>query len=122
MATNVSLAGALVSASMVVAAAAVSGGVAAADPNQDEQFLALLRAEQIPAIDNVPALIARAHDICGELDHGASFDAVLDEQINRAYEDNPALRLQSARVATTGVRFITAAVKVYCPSHQGQLP
>ena len=117
-----SLADALVGVSVVLTAAIICAATAGADPSQQDQFLALLEQEQIPAIDNVPALVARAHQICGELDGGTSVQAVVDDEMNSAYGENPALHLYPARVRKTAVRFITASVDVYCPSHQGQLP
>jgi hypothetical protein len=117
-----SLADALVSASVVLTAAIICAGAAGADPSQEEQFVALLEQEQIPAIDNVPGLVARAHEICGELDGGASVQAVVHEEMSTAYGYDPSLRLVPARVRRTAVRFITASVDVYCPSHQGELP
>jgi hypothetical protein len=117
-----SLTAALVSASVVLTAAIVCAGAAGADPSQQDQFVALLEQEQIPPIDNVPGLIARAHQICGELDGGTSVETVVNEEMDRAYGENPALHLYPARVRKTAVRFITAAVDVYCPSHQGELP
>ncbi len=121
--TNIrSLIAALVSASVVLTAAIVCAGAAGADPGQQDQFVALLEQEQIPAIDNVPGLIARAHQICGELDGGTPVEAVANEEMDSAFADNPALRLYPARVRRTAIKFITASVDVYCPSHQGQLP
>ncbi|HME79250.1 MAG TPA: DUF732 domain-containing protein [Mycobacterium sp.] len=121
--TNIrSLIAALVSAAVVLTAAIVCAGAAGADPGQQDQFVALLEQEQIPAIDNVPGLIARAHQICGELDGGTPVEAVANEEMDSAFEDNPALRLYPARVRRTAIKFITASVDVYCPSHQGQLP
>ena len=117
-----SLADAVVSASVVLTAAIICAGAAGADPSQQDQFLALLQQEQIPAIDNVPALVDHAHEICGELDGGASVETVVTDVMNRAYGDNPALHSFPARVRKTAVRFITASVDVYCPSHQGELP
>jgi hypothetical protein len=117
-----SLADALVSASVALTTAIICAGAASADPSQEEQFLARLQQEQIPAIDNVPGLVYRAHEICGELDGGASVQTVVDEEMNTVYGDNPSLRLVAARVKRTAVRFVTASVDVYCPSHQGQLP
>jgi hypothetical protein len=119
-----SLADALVSASVVLTAAIVCAGAAGADPsaNQQDQFVALLAQQQIPATDNVSGLVARAHEICGELDGGAPFQSVVDEETNTAYGDNPSLHLYPGRVRRTAVKFITASVTVYCPSHQGQLP
>jgi hypothetical protein len=113
-----SLADALVSASVVLTAAMICAGAASADPSQQQdQFLALLAEEQIPAIDDVPGLVARAHDICGELDGGASVETVVNEQMNGTFEENPAYHLVSARVRRTAVRFIAVSAKVYCPSH-----
>ena len=117
-----SLADALVGVSVVLSAAIICAGAAGADPSQQDQFLALLQQEQIPAIDNVPALVWHAHEICGQLDHGAAVETVVTDMMNRSYEDNPALHLFPARVRRTAVRFVTASVDVYCPSHQGVLP
>ena len=117
-----SLADALVSASVVLAAAIICAGAAGADTSQQDQFVALLEQEQIPPIDNVPALIARAHQICGELNGGTPVDTVVNDEMNFAFGDNPALHLRPDRVRRTAIRFITASVDVYCPSHQGQLP
>jgi hypothetical protein len=117
-----SLAAALVGVWVVLTGAIICAGAAGADPSQQDQFLALLQQEQIPAIDNVPGLIARAHEICGALDGGASVETVVNDQMNSAYGDNPVLHLYPARVRRTAVRFITASVDVYCPSHQGELP
>ena len=117
-----SLADALVSASVVLTAAIICAGAASADPSQQDQFLEKLQEAQIPAIDNVPGLVYRAHEICGELDGGASVETVVTDVMNRAYGDNPALHSFPARVRKTSVRFVTASVDVYCPSHQGELP
>ena len=118
-----SLADALVGVAVVLTAAIISAGAAGADPSQQQdQFLALLEQEQIPAMDNVPGLVARAHEICGQLDGGASVNSVVDDEINSAFGDNPRLHLYPDRVRRTAVRFITASVDVYCPSHQGGLP
>jgi hypothetical protein len=67
-----SLADALVSASVVLTAAIVCAGAAGADPSQHDQFVALLGQEQIPPTGDgeVPALVARAHQICAELNGG----------------------------------------------------
>jgi hypothetical protein len=119
-----SLADALVSASVVLTAAIICAGAASADPSQQDQFLALLEQEQIPPVNDgeVAGVVARAHQICAALNGGTPIDALVDDEINRAYGDNPALHLYSDRVRRTAVRFITASVDVYCPSHQGQLP
>ena len=50
-------AGTLVSAILVLTGAAIlRGGAAAADSNQDDQFLALLDQQGIPALEGVPSL------------------------------------------------------------------
>lgn len=114
---------ALVSASVVLTAAIICAGAAGADPSQQQdQFLALLQQEQIPAIDNIPGLVARAHELCGRLDGGDSVETVVNDEMNDGYGDNPVLRLYPARVRRTATRFVIASVDVYCPSHQGQLP
>ncbi|HWF70785.1 MAG TPA: DUF732 domain-containing protein [Mycobacterium sp.] len=122
MRTGITSLAALVGVWMVLTGAIIWAGAAGADPSQQDQFVALLQQEQIPAIDNVPGLIARAHEICGQLDGGASVETAVNDEMNSAYGDNPVLRLYPARVRRTAVRFVTASVDVYCPSHQGQLP
>jgi Protein of unknown function (DUF732) len=115
-----SLADALVSASVVLTAAIICAGAASADPSQQDQqdqFVALLEQDQVPLIDNLPALVARAHQICAELNGGASVYKVVDEEMNGIFEDNPALRQESARVHRTAIRFIAVSAQVYCPSH-----
>jgi hypothetical protein len=113
-----SLADALVSASVVLTAAIICAGAASADPSQqDQQFLALLEQDQIRAIDNVPALVARAHQICDELNGGASIETVVNEQMNAMFEENPAYHQISNRVKRTAIRFIAVSAEVYCPSH-----
>ena len=111
------LADALVSASVVLTAAIICAGAASADPSQQDQFVALLEQDQIPLIDNLPALVARAHQICGELDGGASVATVVNEEMNGMFEENPAYHQAADRVKRTAVRFIAVSAEVYCPSH-----
>jgi hypothetical protein len=120
----ISLADALVSASVVLTAAIICAGAAGADPSQQDQFLALLEQEQIPPIDDgeVVGVVARAHQICGDLNGGTPVDTSVNDEIDRAYAENPRLHLYADRVRRTAIRFITASVDVYCPSHRGQLP
>jgi hypothetical protein len=112
-----SLAYALVSASVVLTAAILCAGAASADPSQQDQFVALLAQDQVPVIDNLPALVARAHQICSELDGGASVYTVVDEEMNGIFAENPAYHQESARVHRTAIRFIAVSAEVYCPSH-----
>ena len=115
---------ALLSASVVLTAAIVCAGAAGADPSQQDQFLALLAQEQIPPTDDgeVPGVVARAHQICDALNGGAPVDSLINDEMDRAYGDNPRLHLYADRVRRTAVRFITATVDVYCPRHKGELP
>ena len=118
-------AAALVGASMVLTATIVCAGAAGADPSQQQdQFLALLEQEQVPPTDagEVPGVVARAHHICSELNGGTPVDAVVNEELDRGYSENPRLHLMADRVRRTVVRFVTASVTVYCPRHQGELP
>jgi hypothetical protein len=120
-ARSTNLASTLVSGSVLLTVAIVCAGAADADP-QDDQFVGRLAQLQIPAADNVPGLVYRAHELCGELDHGAAFQSVVDDVRNTTYQDNPSLRALPDRVTRTAVKFLTASVEVYCPSHQGLLP
>ncbi|BBZ44827.1 DUF732 domain-containing protein [Mycobacterium parmense] len=110
------------SASVVLTAAVICAGAASADPSPSQQelqdyFVTQLAADQIPVVDNLPALVARAHEICSELDHGASVYAVVDEEMKGMFEQNPEYRQMSGRVHRTAVRFIATSIQVYCPSH-----
>ena len=115
-----SLADAVVSASVALIAAILCAGAATADPSpqeQQDQFVALLEQDQVPLIDNLPSLVARAHQICKELNGGASVYTVVDEEMNGIFEEDPALRSETARVHRTAIRFIAVSAEVYCPSH-----
>jgi outer membrane biosynthesis protein TonB len=116
-------AGALVTAIAVLTGAAIlRGGAAVADSNQDEQFLALLEKEGIPAVTGVPSLIYTAHKVCRKLDAGMPADDLVDAMVNDAYGIDPSERLYaSGRLARTEARFITAAVDAYCPYDQNKL-
>ena len=118
------LAHALVGASVVLAGAISCAGVAGADPSQQDQFLALLDQEQIPPTDGseIPGVVARARQLCDELNGGAPVDSLINDELDRAYADNPRLRLYPDRVRRTAVRLITASVDVYCPNRKSQLP
>jgi Protein of unknown function (DUF732) len=116
-------AGALVTAITVLTGAAIlRGGAAVADSNQDEQFLALLDKEGIPAVTGVPSLIYTAHKVCRKLDAGMPADDLVDAMVNDAYGIDPPERLYaSGRLARTEARFITAAVGAYCPYDQSKI-
>jgi uncharacterized membrane protein YgcG len=116
-------AGALVTAIAVLTGAAIlRGGAAVADSNQDEQFLALLDKEGIPAVSGVPSLIYTAHKVCRKLDAGMRADDLVDAMVNDAYGIDPPERLYaSGRLARTEARFITAAVEAYCPDDQSKI-
>ncbi len=112
-----SLADSLLSASLVLSASIICAGAAGADPSQQDQFVALLEQDQIPVVDNLPALVARAHQICRELNGGVPLTTVVNEEMNGMFNDNPAFRQDTARVKRTSVRFIAVSAEVYCPSH-----
>jgi hypothetical protein len=108
------------SASALLTAAIFGAGAASADPTQDQQqdqFVSLLAQDQIPMVDNLPALVARAHQICKELNGGTPIAAVVDEEMNGIYDANPAFRQRPDRVQKTAVRFIAVSSEVYCPNH-----
>jgi hypothetical protein len=114
------LADALISAAVMLTVAVICAGAASANPTpqeQQDQFVALLEQDQVPFVDNLPTLVARAHQICRELNSGASVDSVLDEEMNGMFEEDPGLRQQAARVHRTAIRFIAVSSEVYCPNH-----
>jgi hypothetical protein len=116
-------------ASALVTALVVLTGVvmlphdtAAADPNPDDQFVALLDQKQIPALENVPSLIATAHRICRQLDGGMPVDGVVDDMKQRAFNANSGGGpYPPDRVMRTVARFISASVEAYCPNNQAKI-
>jgi hypothetical protein len=112
-----SLANALVRASALLTAAIFCAGAASADPSQD-QFVALLAQDEIPLMDNLPALVTRAHQICGELNSGVPIASVVEEEMNGIYAEDPSYRQRAAtRVKRTAIRFVAVSAEVYCPNH-----
>lgn len=115
-------AGALVAAIAALAGTAIlRDGAAAANPNQDDQFLALLDKNEISAVQNVPSVIAAAHKVCRKLDSGMPAEALVDALRNDAYNIDPVMRLYPARLTTTMTRFVTVAVQIYCPHDQSKI-
>jgi Protein of unknown function (DUF732) len=113
-------AGSSVTAIVVLTGAAMlRGGAASADSNQDDQFLALLTQQGVPAVSGAPSLIATAHEICRNLDAGMSADALVDALVNNANSVTPGA--DPGRLARTEARFLTAAVEAYCPNDQGKV-
>jgi hypothetical protein len=113
-------AGSLVTAIVVLTGAAIlHGGAAAADPNQDDQFLALLDKEGVPALSGVPSLIATAHDVCRVLDAGMPLGTVVEALVNYASSNDPTQ--DRGRYERTETRFVHAAVGAYCPYDQGKI-
>jgi hypothetical protein len=106
-----------VTAFVVLTGAAILGGAAAsADPNQDDQFLALLSQQGIPALSGIPDLIKTAHDVCGELNSGVPTDTVVAEFEDFANSVTPGR--DPGRVHRSAIRFVTASAAAYCPNHQ----
>ncbi|MEE2853848.1 MAG: DUF732 domain-containing protein [Actinomycetota bacterium] len=116
-------AGTLVTALLVLTGVVMlPNDTAAADPNPDDQFVALLDQKQIPALENVPSLIAAAHRICRQLDGGMPVDGVVDDMKQRAFNANSGGGPYPAdRVMRTVARFISAAVEAYCPNNQAKI-
>ncbi len=81
----------------------------------------MLDKEEIPAIKNVPRVIAAAHKVCRKLDGGVPVNDILDGLTNDAYNIDPTMRLYPARLTTTMTRFITAAVEIYCTYDQSKI-
>ncbi|OBB80950.1 hypothetical protein A5760_17955 [Mycobacterium colombiense] len=97
-------------------------GAAAADPNPDDQFVALLDQKEIPALENVPSLISTAHRICRQLDGGMPVNGVVDDMKERAFNANSGGGpYPPDRVMRTVARFISAAVEAYCPNNQAKI-
>lgn len=116
-------AGSLVTAIVALTGAAIlPGAIAAADQNQDNQFLALLAKQQIPAVEGIPSLINEAHQVCRAFDAGFSADAIVRAMLDNAYSTDPKERqFDQGRLTRTEGRFMTAAVRAYCPNHQSKL-
>ncbi|WP_264000232.1 DUF732 domain-containing protein [Mycobacterium intermedium] len=107
---------------MLMGAAILHGSSAKADPNQDEEFLASLARQGIPALENAQSLIPVAHQVCGELSGGTPAEGVVESMTAFAYEHNPEMReYPRDRITRTFSRFVTAAVHVYCPANQGKI-
>lgn len=97
----------------LIGTAILQAGTAAANPSQDDQFLALLSQEGIPPVSGVPALIDTAHQICGLLGGGKSPDAVVRALVNNADAVTPGA--DPGRLARSETLFLKAAVRAYCP-------
>jgi hypothetical protein len=101
---------------VLTGAAILGGGAASADPNQDDQFLALLSQQGIPALSGIPDLIKTAHDVCGELNSGVPTSTVVAEFEDFANSVTPGR--DPGRVHRSAIRFVTASAGAYCPNHQ----
>lgn len=124
MSTSISnrAAGLVIAAIVTSIATMWSVGAAAADPNQDSQFLALLDHKDIPATTNAASLIVLAHRVCGQLDAGTPAGSVVDQMRARSFREYPADRyVPQDRFTRTIDRFITASVDAYCPNDQGKI-
>jgi len=115
-------AGVLVTAMVLLSGAAVlRGAAAAADASQDDQFLALLDQEGIPALNNVSSLVDTAHKVCRALNAGIPADRVVNAMVDYAFSVDPAERgYAPGRLARTEARFVIAAVGAFCPNDQSK--
>jgi len=111
-------AGSVVTTTIVVltGAAILHGGAASADPNQDDQFVALLSQQGIPAVSGIPHLIKTAHEVCGELNSGVPTHTVVNQWEDFANTVTPGAN--PGRVHRTAIRFVRASAGAYCPNHQ----
>jgi len=110
-------AGSLVTAIVVLTGAAIlRGGAASADPNQDDQFLALLSQQGIRAVSGIPDLVKTAHEVCGELNSGVPTGTVVHQWEDFANTVTPGA--DPGRLHRTAIRFVRASVGAYCPNHQ----
>ncbi len=106
----------------LLGAAILRVGAAVADPNQDQEFLAALDREGVSALENVPSVIAAAHRVCRELDGGIPADEVVNRMTTFANGHEPSGNLYPReRLTRTFTRFVSVAVEVYCPRHQGKV-
>jgi Protein of unknown function (DUF732) len=101
---------------VLTGAAILGGGAASADSNQDDQFLALLSQQGIPALSGVPDLIKTAHQVCGELSSGVPTDTVVSEF--EEFANNVTPGRDPGRVHRSAIRFVSASAGAYCPNHQ----
>src|SRR6201993_613359 len=101
---------------VLTGAAILRGGAASADPNQDDQFLALLSQQGIPAVSGIPDLIKTAHEVCGELNSGVPTGAVANQFERFANTVTPGA--DPGRLHRTAIRFVRASTGAYCPNHQ----
>jgi hypothetical protein len=107
---------------LLTGAAILRGGAAAADSNDDNQFLALLADEGIPAVSGVPSLVDTAHKVCHELDTGMPANRVVDALVANAVSTDPTQRqIAPGPLARTEGRFVLAAVGAYCPYDKAKL-
>ena len=86
-------------------AAVATAGTAGALSSADNQFLADIESEGI-GYDSPTAAIADAHDVCSQLDDGASVGG-----LGREILQNSDLSAHQAAV------IIVSAVENYCPEH-----
>src|SRR5271154_677199 len=94
---------------VLTAAAALPGGTAVADPNQDQKFFDLLGQKEIPPVDNATSLITTAHKVCTKLDDGVPVGDIVETIRNNGFNENPLTRLDPPdRVTRTINQFIIA--------------
>jgi hypothetical protein len=101
---------------VLTGATILRGGAASADPNQDDQFLALLSQQGIPAVSGIPDLIKTAHEVCGELNSGVPTGTVVHQWEDFANTVTPGAN--PGRLHRTAIRFVRASAGAYCPNHQ----
>src|SRR5882757_7047404 len=113
---------AVTAVALLISAAVLPGGTAAADPDQDQKFFDLLGQKEIPPVDSANSLIETAHKACSKLDSGMSVGDLVNLIRNNGYNENPLTRLNPAdRITRTINQFIIASVEAYCPYDSGKI-
>src|SRR3984957_11666532 len=113
---------AVTAVALLISAALLPGGTAAANPDQDQKFFDLLGQKEIPPVDNANSLIETAHKACSKLDSGMSVGDLVDLIRKNGYNEKPLTRLNPAdRITRTINQFIIASVEAYCPYDRGKI-
>ena len=112
----------LTTIAVLTASAALPGGMAVADPNQDQKFFDLLGQKDIPPVDNATSLITTARKVCAKLDGGMPAGDLVELIRNNGFNENPLTRLNPPdRITRTITQFINASVEAYCPYDRGKI-
>jgi uncharacterized membrane protein YgcG len=96
-----------------VTAAAIALAPTANADGSDDNFLALLAQNGIPATSGIPGVISYGHKVCDALGGGESPSAVANQLAQYAYGEDPSAPLD--RYRRTYVVFVRVASQAFCP-------